>query len=34
MQQIEIFFLFKVIFDKNSFFPKTKTIKIGLGGVC
>jgi hypothetical protein len=28
------FFLFKVMFNKNLFFPKTKTVKIGLGGVC
>jgi hypothetical protein len=27
-------FLKKVMFGKNSFFPKTKTVKIGLGGVC
>jgi hypothetical protein len=33
MQQAEINF-FKVIFSKNLFFSKTKTIKIGLGGVC
>jgi hypothetical protein len=33
MQQAKIFF-FKDMIGKNSFFPKTKTVKIGLGGVC
>jgi hypothetical protein len=37
MQQAEIYFIFyffKVMFGKNPFFPKTKTIKMGLKGVC
>jgi len=28
------YFLKKAMFGKNSFFPKTKTVKIGLGDIC
>jgi hypothetical protein len=37
MQQAEIYFFFiffKVMFGKNPFSPKTKTIKMGLTSVC